>query len=82
MRLGALAAIGGARASVTVRPHGGDDEGLKTLDLGLRRSGAHWKLDRLAGGTLDRPAFLRATRRELTAPPSASSPEPSAGRVS
>jgi hypothetical protein len=65
-------AIEGDRASVTVRPRGGDgEEGLKTLELGLRRSGGHWKLDRLAGGKLDRPAFYRATRQELTAPPGA-----------
>jgi hypothetical protein len=64
-------AISGARASVTVRPHGGDEEGLKTLELKLRKTGRHWKLDRLAGGKLDRAAFYRAARRELTAPPDA-----------
>jgi hypothetical protein len=64
-------AISGARASVTVSPHGGGEEGLRTLELALRRSGEHWKLDRLAGGELDRAAFYRAARRELTAPPDA-----------
>ena len=64
-------AISGARASVTVRPHGGDEEGLKTLELTLRKAGQHWKLDRLAGGRLDRAAFLGAVRKELTAPPDA-----------
>ena len=67
----ARVAIDGARASVTVSPHGGDDEGLDTIELTLRKAGGHWKLDRLAGGKVDRAAFARATRRELTAPPDA-----------
>jgi hypothetical protein len=64
-------AISGVRARVTVSPRGGDEEGLKSLELALRKSGGHWKLDRLAGGKLDRAAFFRAARRELTAPPDA-----------
>jgi hypothetical protein len=64
-------AISGARASVTISPHGGDESGLERLELKLRKDGGHWKLDRLAGGTLDRAAFVRATRKELTAPPDA-----------
>jgi hypothetical protein len=67
-------AISGRRASATVRPRGGDD-GLETLEFKLRKSGEHWKLDRISGGTLERAEFLRLTREELRAPPDALSPK-------
>ena len=63
-------AISGTRASATVRPRGGDDR-LDTLEFKLRKSGEHWKLDRISGGTLERGEFLRMTREELRAPPDA-----------
>jgi hypothetical protein len=62
--------VHGARASADVRPRGG---GLpfKTATLALRKSGGHWKISRLRSGVLDRPAFARTLRRELTKPPDA-----------
>jgi hypothetical protein len=62
--------VHGARASADVRPRGG---GLpfRTATLALRKSGGHWKISRLRSGVLDRPAFGRALRRELTRPPDA-----------
>jgi hypothetical protein len=64
-------AINGPRASATVCPQGGEQDGLRTLELRLRRRDGRWRIDRLSGATLDRGEFERAVREELTAPPDA-----------
>jgi hypothetical protein len=64
-------AISGARASATVRPEGAEKDGLRRLELKLRKGQHHWRIDRLSGATLDRGEFERAVREELTAPPNA-----------
>ena len=41
---------------------------FKSATLGLRKSGGKWKVSRLKGGVLDRPAFFRVLRRRLAEP--------------
>lgn len=62
--------VNGPRAGSDVRPKGGSLT-FKTLSIGLRKDAGRWKLDRLKGGTLDRPAFVAFARKELTSPPDA-----------
>ncbi|MGH2840343.1 MAG: hypothetical protein ACRDKY_05915 [Solirubrobacteraceae bacterium] len=65
-------AVSGPRAGADIRPSGGQLP-FKTLRIGLREAGGGWKLDRIKGGTLDRPAFLQFMRRQLSASPGSGS---------
>lgn len=65
-------AVSGPRAGADVRPSGGQLP-FKTVRIGLRRAGGRWKLDRIKGGTLDRPAFLEFMRKQLSASPGSGS---------
>jgi len=60
-------AISGPRASATVRPEG--EDGLRTLELKLRKADGRWKVDRLARATIERGEVDRALREELSTPP-------------
>lgn len=62
-------AISGPRASATVRPEGDEEDGLRTLELKLRKADGRWKVDRLARATIDRGEVDRALREELSTPP-------------
>lgn len=62
-------AISDRRASATVRPQGDKEDGLRTLELKLRKADGRWKVDRLARGTVERGAIDRLLREELSAPP-------------
>lgn len=66
-------AVSGPRASADVRPKGGS-LAFTSLRIGLRKTTGRWKIDRAKSGTLDRAAFFRLSRRELTSPPNEVSP--------
>lgn len=63
-------AVSGPRASADLRTKGGRLP-YKTVRLGLRKAAGRWKLDRAKHATLDRRAFLRFLRHEVTTPPDA-----------
>jgi len=62
--------VSGDRADADVSPKGGDLP-FKSVSIGLRKVDGQWKFDQLKGGTLDRAAFFRLTRKELSSPPGA-----------
>lgn len=62
--------VSGPRASADIRPSGGELP-FKSATLALRKSGGKWKLSRLKGGVLDRPALFAVLRRGFAEPPDA-----------
>ena len=60
--------VEGTRAEVDVEPEGGTLT-LKTATFVVRKQGGSWKIDALTAGTLDRPAFFREARDELSERP-------------
>jgi len=62
--------VSGPRASADLRTKGGRLP-YKTVRFGLRKAAGRWKLDRAKRATLDRGAFLRFLRTEVTSPPDA-----------
>ena len=60
--------VSGPRASADIRPSGGELP-FKSATLALRKSGGKWKLSRLKGGVLDRPALFAVLRRGFAEPP-------------
>jgi len=63
-------AVSGPRASADLRQEG-SSLFFKQLRVGLRKPAGRWKLDRTKSATLDRPAFFRFARKEVTSPPDA-----------
>ncbi|HEY1539944.1 MAG TPA: hypothetical protein VGF63_11140 [Solirubrobacteraceae bacterium] len=63
-------AVSGKTAEADVRPTGGELP-FRTVTFGMLKTGGRWKANRLERATLDRAAFTRVLRGDLTQPPDA-----------
>lgn len=66
----ARVSVTGEQAKADVEPKGGNLP-LRKVTFALRRVSGRWKIDRLTAGTLNRTAFLREAREDLSEPPDA-----------